>query len=171
MPGEYLPPPLSHVWLSLCRRNTEISWAPLASLIPDLIIRQGTSLPVPILFKFGSGIALGWKEWVDTELSNKGFMVVLQRASVLKAIVSSRCLSNCRDLFNLCHLVHRLCIATHTSFLSYGEITVTLEDLANQLLLPILGDVDLAALELSTKEEALEAELRKGMSGNAKLSH
>ena len=65
------------------------------------------------------------------------------RASVLKAIVSSYGLSNYRDLFNLRHLVHRWCTATHTFFLSYGEITVTLEDMANQLLLPILGDVDL----------------------------
>ena len=48
---------------------------------------------------------------------------------------------------------------------------MTLEDVANQLLLSILGDVDLGALELSPKEEAVEAELRKGMNGNAKLSH
>ena len=43
---------------------------------------------------------------------------------------------------------------------------MTLEDVANQLFLPILGDVDPSALELSLEE----AELRKGMSGNAKLS-
>ena len=48
---------------------------------------------------------------------------------------------------------------------------MTLEDVANQLLLPLLGDVDLGALELSVEEKAMEAELRKGMSGNAKLSH
>ena len=48
---------------------------------------------------------------------------------------------------------------------------MTLEDAANQLLLPILGDVDHGALELSPEEEAMEAKLRKGMSGNAKLSH
>ena len=48
---------------------------------------------------------------------------------------------------------------------------MTLEDAANQLLLPILGDVDHGALELSPEEEAVEAKLRKGMSGNAKLSH
>ena len=41
----------------------------------------------------------------------------------------------------------------------------------NQLLLPILGDVDTGALELSPEEEAMKVELRKGMSGNAKLSH
>ena len=126
---------------------------------------------MPILFKFGSGTSLGWKEWVDDELSDKGFMAVLQRAGVLKAIVSSCCLSNYRDLFNLYHLVRRWCTATHTFFLSCGEITVTLEDVANQLFLPILGDVDPGALELSLEEKAAEAKLRKGMSGNAKLSH
>ena len=46
---------------------------------------------------------------------------------------------------------------------------MTLEDVANQLLLPILGDADLAALELSLEEEAIEAELRKRMAGNGKL--
>ena len=48
---------------------------------------------------------------------------------------------------------------------------MTLEDVANQLLLPILGDVDPATLELSPKEEVVKAELKKGMSGNAKLSY
>ena len=48
---------------------------------------------------------------------------------------------------------------------------MTLEDVADQLLLPILGDVDLGALELSLEEEAMEAELKKKMSGNAKLSY
>ena len=54
---------------------------------------------------------------------------------------------------------------------SYGEVTVTLEDVANQVLLPILGDVDPGALELSPEEEAVGAELKKRMSGNAKLSY
>ena len=108
---------------------------------------------------------------VDTKLSDKGFMAALQRADVLKAIVSLRCLSNYRDLFNLHHLVPWWCTATHTFFLSYGEITVTLENVANQLLSPILGDVDPNALELSAADEVVEAELRKGMSDNAKLSY
>ena len=43
--------------------------------------------------------------------------------------------------------------------------------MANHLLLPILGDVDPGALELFSEEDAMEAELRKGMSGNAKLPH
>jgi len=98
-------------------------------------------------------------------------MAALQQAGELKAIVSSRCLSNYRDLFNLRHLVRRWCTATHTFFLSCGEITATLEDITDQLLLPILGDMDPCAIEVSPKKEVMEAELKKGMSGNAKLSH
>ena len=98
-------------------------------------------------------------------------MAVLQWAGVLKAIVSLRCLANYRDLFNLRHLVYRWCIATYTFFLSYSEITVTLENEANQLLLPILGDVNSSVMELSPEEEAVEAKLKKGMSSNEKLSH
>ena len=108
---------------------------------------------------------------MDKELFDTSFMEALQQAGVLKAIVSSRCLSNYRDLFNLHHLVDRWCTATHTFFISYGEITMTLEDVVNQLLFPILGDIDPGTLELSSEEEAVEAELRKGMSSNAKLSH
>ena len=48
---------------------------------------------------------------------------------------------------------------------------MTLEDVANLLLLPILGDMNPNDIELSTKEEAVEAKLRKGMTENAKLSH
>ena len=36
--------------------------------------------------------------------------------------------------------------------------------------MPILGDADPGALELSPKEEAVEAELKKRMNDNAKLS-
>ena len=48
---------------------------------------------------------------------------------------------------------------------------MTLEDVANQLMLPILGDVDPSNIELPIEKEAVEAELRKGISGNAKLLH
>ena len=122
------------------------------SSIPDLAIRQGISLLVPIHFKFGLGTALGWREWVDNELSDVGFMGLLQLVGVLKAIVSSRCLSNFRDLYNLRHLVRWWCTTTHTFFFSCGELTVTLEDMANQLLLPILSNADPATLEFSIEE-------------------
>ena len=43
--------------------------------------------------------------------------------------------------------------------------------MANQLLLPILGDVDPAIIELSPEEEAIKVELKKRMTENAKLSY
>ena len=98
-------------------------------------------------------------------------MVLLQQAGVLKAIVLFRSLSNFRDLYNLRHLVRRWCATTHTFFFSCGELTVTLEDVANQLFLSILGGIDLATIELSPKEEDIEAELKKRITGNAKLSY
>ena len=100
-----------------------------------------------------------------------GFMGLLQRAGVLKAIISSPCLSNFRDLYNLHHLVRRWCTTTHTFFFSYGKLTVTLKDVANQFLLPILGDTNPTTLEFSPKKEAIETNLKKRMGGNAKLSY
>ena len=43
--------------------------------------------------------------------------------------------------------------------------------MANQSLLSSLGDDDPATLEFSLEEEVIEAELRKKMAGNAKLSY
>ena len=62
VPGEYVPPPQGRVLITLVRRDPDVSWAPFASSVPDLSIRQGASLPVPLHFEFGSGASLGWKE-------------------------------------------------------------------------------------------------------------
>ena len=76
--GDYSPPSLGRVCLSLEQRDSAISWAPLASSIPDHDICEGTTLLVTILFKFESSTSLGWKEWVDMELFDVGFMKGLQ---------------------------------------------------------------------------------------------
>ena len=39
VPGEYVPPPPGRVLITLIRRDLDVSWAPLASSIPDLSIR------------------------------------------------------------------------------------------------------------------------------------
>ena len=41
----------------------------------------------------------------------------------------------------------------------------------NQLLLPLLSDVNPSNIELSPEEEVVKAKLKKGMGDNAKLSH
>lgn len=115
-------------------REDEETHGPIVSVfpsIPDLAIRHGEILPIPILFKFTSGTSLGWKERVDKELFDMGFMEALQRASVLNAIISLWCLYNYRDSFNRHHLVRWWCFATHTFFISCGELIMTLKDVAN----------------------------------------
>lgn len=42
---------------------------------------------------------------------------------------------------------------------------MTLEDYANKLLLPILGDIDPSSIQLSTNEEDMDAKLHKGIDG------
>ena len=59
VPSDYAPPPPGRVWITLVRQNPDVSWAPLASSILDLAIRQGTLLPIPLHFEFGSGITSG----------------------------------------------------------------------------------------------------------------
>ena len=78
IPYDYAPPPPGYVWLALCQQNPDVSWAPLASSIPNLVIRQGILLPMPIHFEFGLGTALDWREWVDNELSDMSFIRLLQ---------------------------------------------------------------------------------------------
>ncbi|KAL0015725.1 hypothetical protein SO802_002794 [Lithocarpus litseifolius] len=68
-------------------------------------------------------------------------------------------------------LCRRVAYGSPFAIVTWSEITITLEDVANQLLLPILGDVDSSAIKFSLDKEAVQAELKKGMSGNVKLSH
>ena len=41
VPGEYVPLPQGRVLITLVRRDPDVSWAPLASSVSDLSIRQG----------------------------------------------------------------------------------------------------------------------------------
>ena len=52
----------------------------------------------------------------------------------------SRNLKGFRDAKGLKHLVNRWCPSLHTFFSFVVELTITLEDVVNNLLLPVLGD-------------------------------
>ena len=64
-----------------------------------------------------------------------------------------------QDTEALRQLVRRWCPFTHTFFFAHGELTVTLEDVENHWMLPILGDQDPAEVELSPEELKVEATL------------
>ena len=64
-----------------------------------------------------------------------------------------------RDTEALQQLVRRWCPSTHTFFFAHGELTITLQDVENHWLLPIMGDQGPADLELSPEESTIEAVL------------
>ena len=113
-------------------------------------------LVVPLVFDFQCSRAA---DWVDSELVDREFCDHLEQAGVLRSILISRSSNMFRDTEALQQLVRRWCPSTHTFFFAHGELTVTLEDIENHWLLPILGDQDLAELELSPEELRIEAAL------------
>jgi hypothetical protein len=66
-----------------------------------------------------------------------------------------------RDTEPLREVLRRWCPSTHTFFFSWGELTPTLEDVANHWMLPILGEHSLSNIKLSAEEEETAAALRK----------
>ncbi len=96
---------------------------------------------------------------LDSELVDGEFCGRLEQAGVLRSILISRSSNMFRDTEALRQLVRRWCPSTHTFFFAHGELTVTLEDIENHWLLPILGDQDPAVLKLSLEESRIEAAL------------
>ena len=96
---------------------------------------------------------------MDKELSNKEFMGRLEHAGILKAVAISRKLEGFRDAKGLRHLVCRWCPALHTFLFSFGELTVTLEDVVNNFLLPVLRDENPFDINLSDEDLKVEEKL------------
>jgi hypothetical protein len=57
--------------------------------------------------------------------------------------------------------VLRKCSSTHTFFFAWGELTLTLEDIANHWMLPILDEYSFAGIKLFAEEEEVAAALRR----------
>ena len=77
---------------------------------------------------------------MDRELFNEEFVGCLEHVRILKAVAIFKNLEGFRDAKDLRHLVRRWCLSFHTFFFSIGELTITLEDVANNFLLPVFGD-------------------------------
>ena len=124
----------------------------------DLQIQWGSCEAVPIFFDLVLGKIIGWSSWVDKELSDGEFVSCLEHVEILKSIAISRNLEGFRDAKGLRHLVHRWCSFLHTFFFSVGELTITLEDVVNNFLLPMFGDEN--PFDISLFNEDLEVEYK-----------
>ena len=111
---------------------------------------------MPIFFDFVPGKIQGWPIWVDRELSDEKFVDHLERTGILKAVAISKNPEGFRDAKGLKHLVHHCCPSLHTFFFSIGELTITLEDVVNNFLLPVFGDEN--PFDISLSEEDIEVE-------------
>ena len=92
------------------------------------------------------------------ELSDEEFVGCLECAGILKAVAISRNLEGFRDAKGLRHLVRCWYPTLHTCLFSFGELTVTLEDVVNNFLLLVLGDenpfdINLFYEDLKVKEK------------------
>jgi hypothetical protein len=160
VPASLQPPPPDWEWLVIREDSAaDMAWTPNFREIRDLQIQRNEMLAVPLVFDFQCSRAVEWADWIDSELADRGFCDRLEQAGVLRSILISRCSNMFRDTEALRQLVRRWCPSTHTFFFAHGEMTVTLEDIENQWLLPILGDQDPAEIALSPEESKIEAVL------------
>ena len=114
---------------------------------------------MPIFFDFVSGKIQAWPIWVDKELSDEEFVGRLERVGILKAVAISRNLKGFKGAKGLRHLVCRWCLSLHTFFFSVGELTITLEDVVNNFLLPVFRDENPFDISLSEEDLMVENKL------------
>uniref|UniRef100_A0A2N9FUN5 Aminotransferase-like plant mobile domain-containing protein n=1 Tax=Fagus sylvatica TaxID=28930 RepID=A0A2N9FUN5_FAGSY len=148
-------------------------WYQMKGLFPA--VPPATSMTVSSMYwvsrEFFGSVEEAWipdpKGIVDLQIKRGVLEPVLQEAGVFEAIVISRGLNMYCDVIGIRYLVRRWCPTTHTFFLAWGEFTVTIEDVANLLILPILGDVDPIRLRLTAAESVIEEELIEGFGGKS----
>jgi hypothetical protein len=160
IPNKVSLPPSNWEWMLRGQEATaDQVWVPPLSSISDLKIQRGDMQPVPIDFEFPCSAAADWFHWVADEFLDVKFCALLERAGVAEAILLSRSCNMYRDTEMLRQILRRWCTSTHTFFFSWGELTITLEDVENHWLLPVLGDMDPFAVEMSEEETLVEQAL------------
>uniref|UniRef100_A0A2N9IP53 Aminotransferase-like plant mobile domain-containing protein n=1 Tax=Fagus sylvatica TaxID=28930 RepID=A0A2N9IP53_FAGSY len=112
------------------------AWVPGLEEISELLIQKGDLQATPINFDFLCAASKDWSHWVDREILDPDFWDNLVDAEIHWAILISRSCNMFRDTEALRELLRRWCPSTHTFFFSWGELTPTLEDVANHWMLP-----------------------------------
>ena len=108
---------------------------------------------------------------MDKELFDEEFVGCLERIGILKAVAIIWNLEGFRDTKGLRHLVRRWCPALQTFLFSFGELTVTLEDVVNNFLLLVLGDENPFDINLSDEDLKVEKKLFTHFGGHTASSN
>ena len=83
----------------------------------------------------------------------------MECAKILKSVAISRNLEGFRDAKGLRHLVRHWSHSFHTFFFSISELTITLEDVVNNFLLPVFDDENPINISLFGKDLKVEDRL------------
>ncbi|OMO65275.1 hypothetical protein COLO4_31370 [Corchorus olitorius] len=131
-------------------------WFPVIEETSRARLGRGDLTPATIhpVFSAGSFNTL-WTNWIDREFRDDvGFKNLLIQARVFDAICLARKGRFFADSEAMGFLLRRWNKSTHTfaDSAAFGEITVTLEDVAAATLLPILGDLDPRLVQLDVDE-------------------
>ena len=102
---------------------------------------------------------------MDRKFSYGEFVSYLGRAEILKSVAISRNLEDFRDVKGLRHLVRRWCPSLHIFFFSVSEITITLEDVVNNFLLPVFGEENPFDINLASEDLKVEDKLFRHFGG------
>ncbi|GKV46434.1 hypothetical protein SLEP1_g53418 [Rubroshorea leprosula] len=152
------------------RSDISAAWLPSPRNITRARLERRDLLPVPIHFAFSSGKMEDWSGWAKEMLFENGFVEILRAVGILKSVTVSQTLQISGNVECLYRLVRRWCTSTHTFILAFGEVIVTLEDVANLMLLPIVGEEDPRPIVLTSEERATLIALKKVMRRNASAS-
>ena len=114
-----------------------------------------------------NGLINGWSDWLEKEIENDGFCQALRDANIFEVVQMFRGWYVFRDIITLRYLIRRWSLETHTFFFSWGETTVTLEDVERLFLLPSMGRLNPMDLELDREEAKIEERLYKAFRGCA----
>ncbi|GLT28223.1 hypothetical protein SLA2020_031720 [Shorea laevis] len=125
--------------------------------------RGGICCQCRFIFAFPSDKTEHWSSWAKEMLVDDGFVEIFCATGVLKSVVLSQTLHINGNVECLHRLVRRWCMSSHTFVLAFGEITVTLEDVENMMLLPIVGEEDPWHIALTSEERTTQIDLKKLM--------
>lgn len=145
-PSLYSVPPIDPRYISRCCIENR--------LFPAVLIH----------FKFLCGEATSWVDWVDTELSFVNQCATLIKAKVLDAVFMNKKQVVHLEPEFLHHVVKIWSIETHTRVYAWGQFTPTMEDVANIMHLPILGNVDPFFYVINSADTNIFGVLKKGAS-------
>ena len=107
---------------------------------------------------------------MDKELSNGEFFSFLECTGILKSVAISRNLEGFRDAKGLRHLMRHWRPFFYTFFFSVSELTITLEDVVNNFLLPMFGDENSFDIHLSSEDLKVEDKLFSHFGGRTTSS-